>query len=430
MRLQFQALIDRLRHPESFLGPVLTLVSGTAVAHLITAGALVILARLFSPAEFGILGMFTAIFFSITVISCLRFDIAIPIPKEDEDAAALVGLSILSAISVAAASTLIVAVFPQSWLDRAGIGAVAPFLWFLPVAFLASGLFTAVQTWFVRRRNYARIARARAAQSLGAAATQIGAGLMAAGPIGLIMGVVLNNGTGAIVMARAFLADMKATGGWPTAKKLRGTAREYARFPIYSTWEALANSLAIQIPILLVASLTNEAELGQLMMAMNVVQAPLALFGTATSQVYLSQAPEKARNGQLVAFTQRTIIHLLRVGIPFMAAIALLAPWGFPILFGAEWARAGVLAAWMAPWLLLQFAFGPVSLVFHILGRQRLAMALQLSGLVLRAGITFAGGILLVGKASEFYALSGAVFYGVAMLAILFLLRIKSPSTI
>jgi O-antigen/teichoic acid export membrane protein len=242
------------------------------------------------------------------------------------------------------------------------------------------------------------------------------------------MGVVLNNGTGAVVMARAFLADMKAAGGWPSVGNLRGTARDYARFPIYSTWEALANSMAIQIPILLVASLTNEAELGQLMLAMNVVQAPLALFGTATAQVYLSQAPEKARNDQLAAFTQRTVIHLLRIGIPFMAAVALLAPLGFPILFGPDWARAGVLAAWMAPWLLLQFAYGPVSMAFHILGRQRLALALQIGGLALRAGLTLAGGLLLAGRAGEFFALSGAAFYGMAIMVILISLRGNRPT--
>jgi len=418
-----RALLERLRHPESFLGPVLTLVSGTAVAHFITAGALVILARLYSPAEFGVLGMFTAIFFSVSVVSCLRFDIAIPLPREERDAVSLVGLSMLSALGVAAVAGLLIAIVPDALLDAAGMRSVGPHLWLLPIALLAAGMFSSVQAWFVRQRNYGGMARARAAQSFGAAATQIAAGGAGIGPVGLILGVVLNAGTGAIIMARSFLSRIKQAGGWSTPHQLRTAAIQYRRFPIYSTWEALANSMAVQIPILVVAGLTNTSEVGQLMMAMNVVQAPLALFGTATAQVYLSQAPAKAHDGDLRPFTLKTIVNLLRVGTPLMLAIGIISPFAFPLLFGPEWQRAGILVSWMAPWLLLQFAYGPVSMTFHILGRQRLALVLQIGGLCLRAGVTYAGGMMLAGRAGEFYALSGALFYALGLLTVFTALR-------
>ena len=417
-----KAIVDKLRHPESFLGPVLTLVSGTAVAHGITAGALIVLARLYSPAEFGVLGVFTAIYFSLSVISCLRFDIAIALPRDDGEAASLLSLSLLSALLVAAVVALGLALVPASVVRTAGAQAVQPYLWLLPVALLVVGVFSAFQNWFIRRRQYAGIARARAAQSLGAASVQIGAGLAGAGPIGLIAGVVLNGGTGAAMMLRSIAADIRSVGGWPNVRSLKQAARDYSRFPLYSTWEALANSMAVQVPVLLVAALTSASELGQLLMALNVVQAPLALFGNATAQVFLSQAPTKAREGLLGQFTRQTVWNLLRAGTPMMAAIAFLAPWVFPLMFGPNWQRAGILAAWMTPWMLMQFAYGPVSMVFQILGRQRLAMLVQIFGLLLRVGMTWAGGILLAGRASEFYALSGMIFYGLAILLIFFIL--------
>lgn len=420
--VRLRSFLTQIRHPESFLGPVLTLVSGTAVAHLITAGALIVLARLYSPAEFGILGQFTAIFFSLSVIACLRFDIAIALPHEESEALPLLALSILSAILVAAVAALVIGLIPSSLVNAVGAQAVRPFLWLLPVALLVTGIFSAFQNWFVRRRQYAGISRARAVQSAGAASVQIGAGLIAAGPVGLIAGVVLNSGTGAAIMLRSVVADIHMAGGWPRIARLRQTAHNYARFPLYSTWEALANSMAVQVPILIVAALTNDSELGQLMLALSVVQAPLSLFGNATAQVFLSQAPEKARSGQLGPFTRHTVWNLLLAGTPLMLMIVLFAPWGFPILFGSEWHRAGVLAAWMTPWLLCQFAYGPVSMVFQILDRQRLAMLVQIGGLGFRAGMTWVGGNMLAGRASEFYAVSGAVFYGFVVVLILALL--------
>ncbi len=419
---------EKLKQPDSFLGPILTLVTGAAAAHLITAGALIILTRLYSPAEFGILAVFTAIFFSLSVISCLRYDIAIPLPGDEREALPLLALSLLSAILVASVVALVVAVIPTYLLDAVGGKSAQPYLWLLPLVLLISGFFAAAQSWMIRRRNYKSISRVRIAQSACAASAQIGAGLTGFGPGGLITGVILNSGAGAAMFARNIFADVRTSGGWPSAKRVRDAAIQYKRFPLYSTWEAVANSMAIQMPILIVAALTNEGELGQLMLALNVIQAPMALFGNATAQVYLSQAPEQERAGTLTSFTRRTLWHLLRGAAPFAIGIALLAPWFFPIVFGPEWHRSGILAAFMAPWLLLQFAFSPVSMVFHIVGRQRLAMALQIGGLAIRVCITLAGGILLSGHAAEFYALSGAVFYGLAIMLVMYIIREKRPT--
>lgn len=420
--------IEKLNKPESFIGPVITLVSGTAAAHLITAGALVFIARMYSPADLGVLALFAAIFYTLSVISCLRYDIAIPLPDDEREALPLLIVSLLSAIAVASAFALVVAFTPLSLLEAAQLQSVWPYLWLLPVALLLSGFFAAAQSWVIRRRNYKSISRVRVAQSACAASAQVGAGLLGVGPGGLIAGVVLNSGAGAAMFARDILSDVRKSGGWPKVQRLKDAAQQYKRFPLYSTWEALANSMAVQLPILIVAALTNESELGQMVVALNVMQAPMALFGNATAQVYLSKAPEQERAGTLASFTRQTAWQLFRVAAPFVIGIALLSTWIFPILFGPEWHRSGVLAAAMAPWVLLQFVFSPISMAFHIVGRQRLAMALQIGGLAIRVCITFAGGTLIAGRAAEFYALSGAVFYGLALLIIAYIIREKRPT--
>jgi O-antigen/teichoic acid export membrane protein len=185
----------------------------------------------------------------------------------------------------------------------------------------------------------------------------------------------------------------------------------------------MANSAAIQLPILLIGILVSEAEVGQLLLATSVVQAPMALFGTATSQVFLSQAPERARQGRLYETTIAAIKTLLRLGVPLLAVIAIASPFVFPILFGEDWGRAGVIATWMAPWLLLQFIASPISMVFYITGRQGLALATQVGGLIFRTFATWAGAVLLDGKATEAYAVSGGLFYGMIIFVLMHLGR-------
>lgn len=425
MRRAAAAVFRELRDPEGFLGPVAKLVGGTAIGHAITGVALIVLARLYSPAEFGILGLFSAIVFVIAVAACLRLDVAIALPEQQEDAFRLFALALLAAVGVAAVSAAVIAVLPAERIDNATWRALWPYVWMIPISTVLVGFYSAIQNWFIRGKQYNLLAASRVAQSAAAAGTQIAAGFAGAGPIGLIGGFMLNSGAGALFMLRRMAADVRRLRPALSLQGLRHTLHTYRDFPRYSVWEALANSAAIQLPLVAIGFLAGAAELGQLALAMSVVQAPMALFGTSTAQVFLSQAPARARQGELYAFTVQTVRSLAAGGVPLLVALGITAPFAFPFLFGAEWARAGVLVSWMTPWLLLQFVSSPVSTVLSITGRLRLAMALQIAGLVLRGGAVVLAARWAVGHTSEVFALSGAVFYGVYFAIILRSARVR-----
>jgi O-antigen/teichoic acid export membrane protein len=415
--------LDSLRHPGGFLGPVLTLVSGTAIAHGITAVTLVIVARLYTPADLGVMGLFASIFYILSVIACLRFDVAIPLPEDDIEARDVLWLALLGGVCLSAVIAIALLLTPVSLLSRAGLEQIAPYLWILPFSLLATALFSALQNWHVRTRSYGTVARARVAQSVGASAIQISSGLVAPSPLGLIAGFVVNGGAAAVLLIVEMWRKAELFRLKPNFSRLKPALVKYRFYPCFSTWEALANSAAIQIPILLIGTLISEDEVGQLLLATSVMYAPMALFGTATSQVFLSQAPERARQGKLYEATLEAIKTLLRLGLPIMAIIAMASPFIFPVMFGDNWARAGIIATWMAPWLLLQFIASPISMVFYITGRQGLALATHIGGLLFRTLATYAGAALFNGKATEAYALSGALFYGTMIFILIYVGR-------
>jgi O-antigen/teichoic acid export membrane protein len=410
-------VVERLRHPESFMGALLTLVSGTAIAHLITAAALLVLARLYSPHEFGVLGLFTGIFFILSVVACLRFDVAIPLADSDEEAFALLHLCFLSACVVAAFCALAVLLAPALLLQSLGFGEVAPYIWLLPFALLANGIFVALQSWAVRRKDFPTIARARIAQSAGAAAAQIGIGLGGSGPVGLILGTVTNAAAGIPFVAKLLGRQGRVRNVRPDRKALLHAFRKNSPYLRYSVWEALANSASIQVPLLTIGALASEKELGWLLYAMTILQAPLALLGTATAQIFASRAPDSARKGELAAVMKQTTIRLAYIGAIPIIVMGALSPFVFPLLFGEEWTRSGWLALWMMPWFLLQFLASPTTVIVHIVGRHRLAMVLQIAGLAFRATAVLGAHGLWAGWLSESYAVSGAVFYGLILMA-------------
>ena len=148
---------------------------------------------------------------------------------------------------------------------------------------------------------------------------------------------------------------------------------------------------------------------------MTVIQAPMSLLGAATAQIYASRAPERSRKGELYPATIETLRSLAWVGVPPIVAIGLLSPFVFPYLFGEQWSRSGLLVLWMTPWFLFQFLASPISMSLHIVGQHRLAMMLQLGGLVLRTAAVLIAWKTAQGYLSEYYALSGAVFYSLLL---------------
>ena len=79
----------------SFAADVLKLVTGTTIAQVITILAAPAITRLYSPEAFEILAIFTSITSILGVIACLRYEMAIMLPKTNEEAANLLGLCLL-----------------------------------------------------------------------------------------------------------------------------------------------------------------------------------------------------------------------------------------------------------------------------------------------------------------------------------------------
>ncbi|MDP3971951.1 MAG: hypothetical protein Q8P61_03455, partial [Candidatus Nanopelagicales bacterium] len=98
-------------------------------------------------------------------------------------------------------------------------------------------------------------------------------------------------------------------------------------------------------------------------------------------------------------------------GAPPLMVAAVACPLLFPLIFGAEWARAGVIVAWLTPMFILQFVASPVSMVLHVVGKLVTAMCLQIFGGVLRVGAVVAAAQLTPGWITETFAISGAAFY-------------------
>lgn len=410
-RLQESRAIVRTFFQNNVVRSLGVLVGGTVVAHMITALAMPISTRLFSPADFNAAAAFSSLLGIFSVVACLRFDLAIALPDNDEEAANLLALSLFAAVAVAIFIGIALAILPESILQKLNQPRLSPWLWLLPFGVLLGGTYLALQMWFVRTREFSRIARSRIYQSFSAVGGQITLGIAGYTPLGLIVGQLLNYCAGSISLLICLLRRDRTMTYSISLRTMTKSFVDYRRFPIFSTWEALANAGSIHIPMLLIAALAQGPEAGYLTLAIFLLQMPMALLGNSIGQLYVAHAPAAHRDGQIADYTLATITNLARLTIGPIVIIAIISPHMFGLIFGSEWTRAGVLAAWMAPWFFMQLLAVPVSTALHIVNRQSAAMALQVAGLLLRLGAVVVAGATSPGIISESYAISGLLFY-------------------
>jgi O-antigen/teichoic acid export membrane protein len=403
----------------SFIHSVGVLVGGTAFAHAISALALPILTRLYSPADFSVFAVFSGLVAIISVAACLRFDVAIPIPKQVSHACNILCIAVLCALLVALSIALVVHLFPEWIVVQLNQPGLAPYLYFIPFAVLLSGIYSACQHWFVRKKDFNAIARVRVCQTCAAAGAQIAAGWWGWLSIGLLLGPTISVGAAsASLIYRLVRTDAHILRSISWAR-MRLLFLAYDRYPKYSVPESLCNSAGMQLPIIIIATLAAGPEAGFLFVALYVMQAPMALVGSAIGQVYLSRASDHFRAKRLGTFTAGIFGGLVKVGVGPLIFGGIVAPTLCPLIFGSEWLRAGILMSWMTPWFVMQFLSTPVSMALLVTNQQKTAFILQAFGLVLRTGIVYCVTVVSIVYASEAYALSGFVFY-VVYLAVIF----------
>jgi hypothetical protein len=130
------------------------------------------------------------------VVASLRYELAIPLPDDDETAANLLVLSLAIVSGMSLLVGLAVRLFGDHvarWINAPALG---PYLLFLPLSFLGAGVYQALNYWAVRKHAFSQIVQTKLGQSVGMVLTQIGLGLSGMDPVGLLLGDAVGRGAG------------------------------------------------------------------------------------------------------------------------------------------------------------------------------------------------------------------------------------------
>src|SRR5439155_20814770 len=148
-----------------FARSVLTLMTGTTIANLIPVLLSPVLTRLYAPAEFGLFAVYGRIAALLAVLATGRYEMAIVLPAEDDDAFHLLGLSLLVVGLMIVVATVAVIAFHSPLLGILRSPGLSSWLYLLPLGVLLAGAIQALTVWLNRKRAYPRIAQSRILQA-------------------------------------------------------------------------------------------------------------------------------------------------------------------------------------------------------------------------------------------------------------------------
>jgi len=360
LRIRLAAIIRKVIADPTVRG-TLTLAGCTALGAGLLIAAAPVLTRLFTPENFGMVAVYVSIVSIAVPVGCLRYDLAILLPENDDDAANLLVLSFLILLPVCGLLALLAWFWSKEiavWLNTERL---APYLWLAPIGILGGGAYQALSSWALRKEEYGKIARTRLGQNAGMAVTQIGLGVFLSGnPAGLLIGDLVSRFGGVWLLFRHAWPWLKARK--LSFRMMRASAKRYAKFPLYSAPASLLTAISTQIPTILLSRYFGPSIAGWYALTYRVLRTPTAFLGQAAAQSLFANAARLSRDRErLQQLTERATIVLIAVGLPVFALVIQEGGELFSRAFGPGWREAGVYAQILSPWLFVSFVSNPLS---------------------------------------------------------------------
>jgi len=378
-------MIKKLLPKNAFARGVSVLVGGTVGAQALMVLASPLLTRLYTPEDFGLLAVYASILSLFTVIASLRYELAIPLPEKDSEAAHAAILSLLMVGLITAISALMILIGGERLAQLINAPDMANYLWLIPVGVLAIGCYQVFNYWAIRTKSFGTIAKTKISQSLTTLAVQLSGFKL--GVLALMLGQTGGQSVGVMNLARPALKSPHFKDWqWSDLKKV---AARYKSFPIFSTWGSFLNTASRQLPPLLFAIFFSAGVAGLYALAHRVLAMPMSLIGSAVGNVFFANAAEAYREDRLAPLFEAVYAKLVSIIMPVVLVLMIDAPRLFAVVFGENWQEAGELARWMAPWLAVVFVASPLSVLYEVLERQKFGMYFQ--GLMLLVRVVAIG---------------------------------------
>lgn len=357
-----------MKSPSLFKYPifrhVLPLVSGTAIAQIILILFQLILRQLnlFSPEVFGTYSVYIGLAGVVIILSTLRYEFAIVLPKEDRISNSLVAGGILISFSINLIILILICIFKDQISYLLNFPREFSYwLYLLPLTAFIYSIYQLFDYWLTRKAAFKSIAINKVTRRSAEGIIQTTFGLFASN-IGLVIGDIIGNTANicsGIYQSRKHGFTLKNV----SFKKIKFSLKRYDNFPKFQSLPAVLNTCSFLLPIFFINKFYSQEITGYYDLSRQVLAIPIALITASLSQVLLKNLSSKIHEKKPVTkIILQTALWLTICILPFILILILWGDYIFGFIFSDIWKESGYYSALMAPAFAIQFIVTPLAI--------------------------------------------------------------------
>jgi O-antigen/teichoic acid export membrane protein len=362
----------------SFYSGFLKLFSGMAVVQLLNFVFSLILPKYYSPADYALFGIFTAVIFILIEVISLKLEMTVFLPETDREAIEIVhviffisGLISIPLLAVAAVCCYI----------------YGPVFILLPALLLIFGFIQGLNPWFTRVKDYKTLNTYRILQAIFTPGFSLVFIIFLNWKFGLVIGFILGQLIGLFYLVFAFDHIHISLMNFSLARKY---LRKYQQFPKFGVASSLINSFSRNSLVFFIERFFGVANAGYYTLTSRLLNTPAGMYQSSLTQVYMVQA-SALKGAALNSYTQAMVRFGFLVGILPVLAIVLFGQPVFSFLFGQQWIEAGKMSQYIVFWIFTSTIINPVGFLLDIKQKLKFEFGWNIALLLLRIGAILAG---------------------------------------
>lgn len=362
---------------------VLVMVGGRVIAQAIPILLTPVLTRIYTPEEFGILGVFLTIVGIVAMISNGRYNLSIILPKDDRKAMKLMILSSLLTIIVTFVFTFISLIWGKGLFYSLNSDVLSKYIPLLLLNILFVGLYEPLFYYALRLKKYKTLSINIIVQSSLVVITRIVWGLFVSSEDGLLISYLVGYVIGyflLIIHFKDILIELLKGFSW---KEYLVLLKEYVKFPKYSLIADTLYISANMAPNIFLNKAFGSAVNGYYSMTDKVLGTPIWFVTSSVGDVFKQEASEQFREkGNCYDIFMKTTKTMIVLGlIPFLL-LFLFAPALVSFVFGSNWEPVGSYIRIFSAMYYIKFIVGPISSIVYIVRKQNYNIFFQLLSLL------------------------------------------------
>jgi O-antigen/teichoic acid export membrane protein len=318
------------------------LITGTVIAQLISILLQPFLRRFFSPQLFGIYSVYLSIIGIIIVISSLRYDDAIVLPKTDKESANILGLSLIFSFAINLLLFLLVLIIGGNIIKFLNLPASFP-VWLLYVIPLSAFLYNSYQCmnyWLVRKRKFYAVSVNKLCRRGAEGISQVSFALLK-NSNGLIYSDIIGQTVNVLTVLFQTIKN-GLTFRSISLVKLKYVFKKYKDFPKFNLLPAFMSTCSFMLPPIFINKFFSSESAGFFDLAKLLLSVPLALVATSFSSVLLQRVSEKFNKREsFIAELKPVILIVSVISLIEILAIVFFGEFLFKIIGGDSWIISG-----------------------------------------------------------------------------------------